>query len=242
MANTLASALIDRALDNASRIGTGQTRSGSTMTTKGIEWLNSIMYMMARKRDFIECKVTSSSVAGTSITVASTQAYTFPTGWKSIYDIILINGTNSRKLAMKLRPKYVRETPYPAGDSTGTPVFYSPYDNTFDVNPIPDAAYVMPIHYSIWPTTITATTDTVIYTPDKDDIVVAGMTYKLFMYLQQYTDALAWKAEFTALLNDAVSDDESLPDWSPVAEAFNAGGGNVITGDYWNNPWCKSIP
>src|SRR3990167_4918543 len=182
MASSLASTLITRALDNLSRAAAGTTRSGADMNTKGIEWLNSSMLFMSRKHDFIECKSTSSGVTGTSVTVANTKTYTFPSGWKSIYDVILLDGTNSRKLRMKLWPKYVRETPYPAVDSTGTPVYYSPYTNSFDVNPVPDAVYSMPIHYAIWPTTITVITASCIYETDKDDVLVSGMTYKGFMY------------------------------------------------------------
>src|SRR3990167_443986 len=242
MASSLASTLITRALDNLSRAAAGTTRSGADMNTKGIEWLNSTMLFMSRKHDFIECKSTSSGVTGTSVTVANTKTYTFPSGWKSIYDVILLDGTNYRKLRMKLWPKYVRETPYPAGDSTGTPVYYSPYTNSFDVNPVPDAVYTMPIHYAIWPTTITVITASCIYETDKDDVLVSGMTYKGFMYLQQYTDAAAWKMEFKSLLDDAIADDRELPDWSPVAEAFNASGGDIILGDYWLSPWCRSVP
>lgn len=232
MANTLASTLIARALDNASRLGTTTTKSGTTLTNFGIDVLNRTMIRMSRKHDFRECrKIYSAS------TTASVKNYAFPTGYKTIYDIRLIDGTSSRKLEHAQGQKFDELVSYPEGLSEGRPVWYVPYGNNFDLYPIPDDAYAMYLKCTIWPTKITATTDTVTYDDDKDDLMVFGMTEELFQLIQMHEDSAVWNAKFQTGLKEAIDVDGRYPDWNPVGIGFSSGRVRNV-----NDPWMGELP
>lgn len=231
MANTAAGTLINRALDNVSRLGTTTTRNGTTLSNFGIDVLNRVMFRMARKHDFRECRQIY-----TASTVASTRNYAFPTNYKTIYDLRLIDGMSSRKLEHFQGQSFDRVAPYPESMSEGKPIGYIPYGNNFDLFPIPDAAYVMTIKCTIWPTIITATTDVVTYDSDKDDCLVYGITGELFSLLQMHEDAAVWKNEFRTALREAMNHDNYYPDWNPVAQGTGTATTVVVTGDPWNDP------
>jgi hypothetical protein len=194
------------------------------------------MIRMSRKHDFRECrKIYSAS------TTASTKNYALPTRYKTIYDLRLIDGSSSIKLEHCQGQQFDSSVPYPENQSTGRPGWYIPYGNTFDLFPIPDSAYVMYIKCTIWPTKITASTDTVLYDDDKDDLLVYGMTEELFQLLQMYEDSAIWSAKFNASLKDAIDVDGKYPDWNPVARGFDFTSNRYI-GDPWKDPLQWSNP
>lgn len=233
MANSLASTLINRALDNVSRLGTTTTKSGTTLSNFGIDVLNRTQNHMSRKHDFREHrKIYSAS------TVDGTKNYALPTGWKTIYDLRLIDGTSSRKLEHSQGQSFDSLIAYPEGQSEGRPGWYIPYGNTFDLYPIPDAAYVMYIKCTIWPTVITATTDSWSYESDKDDLAVYKMTEEFFSLLQMHEDASVWGAKFKLALKDAIDVDGKYPDWNPVAMGFGYTQSRYV-GDPWLDPFIQ---
>lgn len=233
MANTLASTLISRALDNASRLGTTTTKSGTTLSNFGIDVLNRTQVRMSRKHDFREHrKIYSAS------TTDGTKNYALPTGWKTIYDLRLIDGSSSRKLEHAQGQHFDEMVAYPENQSEGRPVWYVPYGNTFDLYPIPDDSYVMYIKCTVWPTVITATTDTLSFDSDKDDLLVYGMTEELFQLLQMHEDSAVWNAKFVAGLRDAIDVDGKYPDWNPVGRGFGYSQ-NRYVGDPWLDPFIE---
>lgn len=233
MAHTAAGTLINRALDNVSRLGTTTTKNGTALTDFGIDVLNRTMNRMSRKHDFRECKRIL-----TSSTVASTKNYELPTNYKTIYDLRLIDGSSSRKLEHAQGQHYDEMVPYPENNSEGRPVWYIPYGDCFDLYPIPDAAYAMYIKCTLWPTTITATTDTVTYDSDKDDILVYGMSEEYFQMLQMHEDAAVYENRFQRALRDAIDLDGKYPDWNPVGRGFGFGQQRYI-GDPWLDPFIE---
>ena len=230
--STTASTLITRTLDNLSRSSSGTTRSGATMTNTGIVWLNKTLIRISRKHDFREMFKKYSSA-----TVVSQKSYDFPDNFKVIISLTLIDGFNSRKLTNVYMQGYDKKIPYPENYTTGIPAWYIPFGTTFDLYKIPDAAYTLYCRTVQWPTTITATTDTVDYATDKDDIIVAGMTREGFRYLQMYEDSGDWDAEYKKLLQEAIDVDTDRPDYVPVAKGFDSGSGKAFLGEYWNDPF-----
>jgi hypothetical protein len=186
---------------------------------------------MARKHDFKE-----SIKVYAAATTASTKTYTFPTNYKKIFGLMLIDGSNSVKLKQMLPRHSDKYFPYPEDDSEGLPWAYTVYGDNFDLIPIPDDAYTLWCRTSQWPDKATTTASLSFYTPDKDDIIVAGMTYRGFFYLQMFEDATLWKREYIDLLNRAIETDGDLPDWDPKGEGFNATAGR-LPGEFWNNPF-----
>lgn len=238
MSNTASSTLITEMLDNVSRISTGTTRSGALLSARGLTILNRTMQAVSIAHDFVELKKRY-----TSSTVASTKTYAFPDNYSSIVDMVLVNGTDSRKLKVVMSDQFEKYIPYPESDTTGVPNIYVPYGDNFDLSPIPDAAYTIKCRAVIAPTTITDSASLIDYTPDKDDLVVAGMSYRGLMLLQMFEDAAVWKAEYKVLLKEAILADENLHlDWSPKGEGFNATGDRFPIGNYWNRIDVRSNP
>lgn len=234
MANTVASSLITEMLDNIARISTGTTRSGALLSSRGLTILNRTLQALSREQPFIEMKKTF-----TTTTIANTKNYSLPTTpttvYNSIVDMILIDGTNSRKLKVVMPDQFEKYIPYPETESTGTPAIYVPYGDNIDLFPIPDAIYTLKCRAVMSPAIMTNAALSIEYAPDKDDLIVSGMTYRALMYLQMFEDAAVWKAEYTALLKACIADDESKHlDWSPKGEGFNATGYKYPVGDYWN--------
>lgn len=232
MANTAASVLITNTLDQLARAGASTTRSGETLTNVGITWLNWTMYNISKKHDFKEMKKLY-----TRSTVSGTKGYTLPENWKKIVSLRVIDGSSSQKLVRLTERKVDKYRPYPAGDETDRPVWYYPYNNYVDLIPIPDGAYELQLRVIVYPTVITSTTDTIDYEPDKDELIVAGMTYRAFRHFQMYEDASFWKSEFKDMLKDAIDTDEDPIDWEPYAEGFSAVNTEYNIGEYWNKPF-----
>jgi len=235
MSNTAASTLITEMLDNLSRAGTATTRSGTLISARGLTILNRALSEVAKRHDFVEMKKRYSTS-----TVASQKTYAFPSNYNAIVDMVLQNGTDSRKLRIVMPDAFEKYVPYPESGTTGVPSVCIPFGDNFDLYPIPDGAYTVRCRATLTPAVITDSATAIDYTPDKDDLVVAGMTYRAFMMLQMFEDAGVWKAEFKALLKDAVLNDEDTHlDWSPKGEGFNALGDALPFGDTWNMPMYR---
>lgn len=234
MANTLASTLITRALDNVSRLGTTTTKNGTTLSNFGIDVLNRTQTRMSRKHDFREHRKIYSGSTTTSV-----KNYALPSAWKTIYDLRLIDGSQSRKLEHAQGQHFDEMVAYPENLSTGHPIWYVPYGNAMDLYPIPDASYVMYMKCTIWPTTIVATTDSISYDSDKDDLLVYGMTEALFQLLQMHEDSAVYNAQFQTALKDAINVDGKYPDWNPVGRGFGFTQSRYV-GDPWKDPFVWS--
>lgn len=243
MANTLASVLITECLDNLARASTGTTRSGATLESKALEWLNKTEMDISKRHDFREMKKRYQMSTADGI-----KSYNFPTSYKNICSMKLFETTNpynSRKLKLWLPQSTDKKVPYPEGDTENIPLVYAPYGNVFDLLPIPDRVFTIEARVILYPTKITDVSSSVNYEPNKDELIVSGMTYRGFMYLQSYDDAKAWKNDYRDFFNSAVDLDIDEPDYSPVGEGFDGYSSNVDsvsrsgvypTETYWANP------
>lgn len=232
MAYSTASTLINRCLDNLAKGGTVTTRSGSTLSDLAMGWLNSAMVHMSRKHDFSDLKKEY-----TSATVANQKNYTKPTDCKHVRDLVLLDGSSSIKLVPVTVREFDKLIPYPENNTTGRPNWYVEHGDCIDLYRIPDAVYTMHMKTVQWPTTITATTDSLTYKTDKDDIIVSYMCAEGFKHFQMYEDAKWWEADFMIKFKEAMINDEFMPDWNPVGRGFDSGESTIGIGDPWNNPW-----
>ena len=235
MSNTAASVLVTRAVDNVSRLSTSTSNSGATLSDKCIDYLNDVMVRMSRRHDFRELYKRY-----TASTTADQKTYILPSSYKDILVLVLRDGSNSRKLISVSPHLFNKRIPYPENESTGLPTWYIQYGDEFDLFKIPDTAYTMYIRTTQWPTKITAITDLIDYKTDKDELIVAGMTAKLFDYLQMYEDGAVWESKFLMQLKEAILIDEALPDYDPVGLGFGADT-STLPGDYWNNPLISRV-
>jgi hypothetical protein len=238
MVNSAASIHITRCLDNLSRAGVGTTRSGATLSDKGLEWLNSALYRVSKKHDFRELVRLYQAT-----TIASIKTYTTPVSYKSIKSIRLIDGLNSYKLIAVAPREFDRFIANPAASTTGRPLWYALYGNNIELYPVPDAAYTLYMRNPDWPATITVSSTLIDYSPDKDTLIVADMTASGFRYLQMYEDAMVWDKEFVKLLKEATDDDDDEPDMEYVGLGFDSAlqEGQPQTQEPWNSPWHRIV-
>lgn len=231
MANTAASTLITRCLDNLSRAGVGVTRSGTTLSTKGIDWLNAAMRKIANAYDFQELYTST-----TQATADGTKTYAFPTDYNTIFSLRLRDGTSSIKLMRVPSRELDRFYARPEEDAEDKPVWYIPYGDNYELYPIPDAVYTIDIRYALAPTVVTATTDLISYVPFRDDVIVASMTSEGFKMYQMYEDATFWENEFQRILKEQINSAEDYSDLDLQGRGFDSQGFYRLSGEYWNNP------
>jgi len=197
-----------------------------------ITWLNNAILFLSRKHDFRDLEATYSAS-----TVASQKGYSTPTNTSKIYAVTIQDDTNSRKLICITQQHFDKVVPRPEAYTTGRPTWYIEFGSHIDLYPIPDAVYTMYMRVYLSPTIVTATTDTISYTPDKDDIIAAYMTKEAFQHYQMFEDALLWKKDFDEKLKYAILTDEEQPDNPPVARGFDSNRATPEIGEPWNSPF-----
>lgn len=223
-------------LDNLTQQGTMTTANNVTLATMADRWLNRAQTRIARMHDLIWTEQTSA-------TVTSQQRYSFDSKLRSVHSLKLEDGLNSRKLELVMPPAFDKMMPKPDTQTTGKPTIYVPYanTNTFELFKIPDAAYVLRIRCSLWPTPLTTTSQTSDYTY-LDDVLIAYATMYGYQWLQEMNDSKFWKAigndELAAQIKAEVS---RFPDWAKLRDGFTAGASTYI-GEYYNDPFVQSNP
>lgn len=231
--------IVTEALDNLSRVSTGTMRSATTMATMGARWVNRAQVEVARKYDMLFRTSTAS-------TVASTQTYAFPTNLRSLYTLVLEDGTNSRKLKCLMPWEFQKLVAKPSEEPTSHSSFYVPYNHTnqFELFPIPDAAYTLRMRHSCWPTALStdgATSDYHTYGIDLDDVLVYLITSYGYQWLQELVDAKYWRDQaFSRLVEVYQAERDSFPDWDPKGKGFSTSPAYI--GEYYNDPFVIKEP
>jgi hypothetical protein len=231
--------IITEALDNLSRLGSGTTRSSTTLSTMGARWVNRAQVEVARKYDMLFKTSTAS-------TLASTQTYAFPTNLRALYTLICEDGTNSRKLKLLMPWQFSKLVAKPSEEPTNRPGFYVPYNysNQFELFPIPDAAYILRMRHSCWPTDLStdaATSDYHVYGIDLDDVLVYLVTSYGYQWLQELVDAKYWRDQAMLRLKEVyTAERDSFPDWDPKGEGFSTE--STYIGEYYNDPFVIKEP
>jgi len=238
MAGTLTLAeMRSEVLDNLTQQGVMTTANGVTMSTMVTRWLNRAQTRVARMHDLIWKEQTAS-------TVASQKSYSFDPLLRSVLSYRLEDGMNSRKLTCVMPSKMDGVYPKPDVWTTAKPNLYIPFENTntFELFPIPDAAYVTRLRASFWPTPLSTDAQTSDYNY-LDDVLIAYATMYGYQWLQEMNDSKFWKAigndELKAQLNAEAS---RFPDWVQVREGFSAGDPSGYVGEYYNNPFVNKDP
>lgn len=160
--------------------------------------------------------------------------YSFPVRIKEIYDIVLVDGSNSRKLIYKPKREFDMLIPSPEALSKTQPVYYTDIGYTFDVYPIPDAAYNMRRVYSQYPADLALNADLSTFLR-KDKLVIALTTVLCSMDLDEDEMVNKWWVIYKELYKDAIAAEPKNDDWIPVMVGFG-GSGRGATGEYWKVP------
>ena len=241
--------IVGEALNNFARKSASLSPDGSTtLGTRAVTWLNEvILRRVARAVDggpdgvspfgFFFSELNKISTLNTG---ANTARYGLPSALREIYDIRILDGSNSRKL--QYIPQlfkdrlYADPTNWPA---TQRPRFYTRYGFQIELLPIPDATYSMEMRWSSWATTLSAATSTSDFR-EKDDLLIAGVTAEAFGAFQEYEeDGKEWFAKFQLLLREAITADPQDWDWQPQAIGHQSLPAYSLN-EPWKDPFVQS--
>lgn len=204
------------------------------------EAINQACHAIAEVHDFDDLLVTDTTSAKT---VASQKRYHWVTDWlltrpKEILSIKLMDAFNSRKLDSIATQHMDRIMPYPEGYTTGKSEAYNRQGDYIELLRIPDAAYDLAIRYYQWPLVLTSDTHECSFTNIDTSVIALARDIFLALKGMQPLDSIA-KAR--AYLQTAIADDNISPDAMPIARGFQSGGKTKYTGEYWNNPFIRSV-
>lgn len=221
-------------LDNLTQDASATTANGVSLSTMATRWLNRAQLRIARKHNLIWEEQTSA-------TVHAQKSYNFDSNLRSVSTFRIEDGTNSRKLVCVMPTKFDQLYPKPDNEAEGLPTIYVPFENTntFELFKIPDAAYVLRLRCSMWPTNLTGDSQYADYT-FLDDVIIAYATMYGYQWLQEMNDAKFWRSVGDdELRSQLIAEVSKFPDWAPVSEGFTAQGASYI-GEYWNDPFVTS--
>lgn len=156
------------------------------------------------------------------------KTYTFPTALHTVKSLVLISGTNSRKLIKRSRMEQDEFNPYPESKSESKSTHYINDGATFDVDPIPDATYSYLLRYYKKPTALTSGSYSDFQ--NKDALIVAGATVFCCLDLMEWELANTWITIFYKSLDETSRADAKKlnVDFVPILKPF--GGGALISG------------
>ena len=159
---------------------------------------------------------------------------------REILSVVLVDGTNSRKLSGRIYRQLDQVSPYPEANPTGKPEVYSYFGKQLEIYRRPDAIYSLRIRVSNWPTALSdaspsATSDL----DNKDDMLIALSNSWLFLTLGKSEDANKWWSIYRQMLTSAIAEEGESPDLD-VLPGGGAGVG-VETAEPWASPFVKSI-
>lgn len=227
--------MVGEVLDNMAKSGSLTLGSGTLLSSRAVDYLNRAQFLIARQQDILQA-------IATSATVANQLSYSLPSRFRSVFDLRLEDGVNTRKLTCILPQNFDERIPKPSIYTASLPWFYVPYKDTgtFELFPIPDQVYTLRLRYSYFPAALSTDGQTSDYS-DLDDALIAFATMYGFRWMQELKDAVYWEAIGTDVLKQHKTMRlEQYPDWTPVSEGFGASGGSY-TGEYWNNPFIGSV-
>src|SRR3972149_2594372 len=187
------------------------------------------------KWEELEALVTSKSRAAGSRYVDLTSL-----NIREILSVVLVDGTNSRKLSGRIYRQLDQVSSYPEANPTGKPEVYSYFGKKLELYQVPDAIYTLRIRVSNWPTAFSdaspsATSDL----DNKDDMLIALSNSWLFLTLGKSEDANKWWSIYRQMLTSAIAEEGESPDLD-VLPGGGAGVG-VETAGPWASPFVKSI-
>jgi hypothetical protein len=202
-----------------------------------LRWVNWAQGYLADLHTYEEMRIRDVSLS----TADGDNSLAWPTRMKDLYSATVQDGARSRKLVYVLARDFDTVVPRAATYSENLPEWYVDYGSSFELFPIPDAIYNVPMRISRYPADIAAGTSSALLR--KDALLCAMSTVFGFYSLREIEDAAYWGGEIVpALYNASLTGDHSAEDWVPVARGFGVSSA-TLTGSWWLNPFTgRSVP
>ncbi len=169
-------------------------------------------------------------------TTDGTETEAFPSTMKSFYSLRVQTSGYKRKLINRTtRTKDIR-VPYPGGEFEGCPIFYNPWGRSFELSPIPDAAYTIYLRCEVWPTDM-ATGDASDLL-NMDDMLCEYGAWQLAKSLNLEKETARFRGEFGSSLAKVIKVDtkDIGGEEQLIAQPFADGSLMLAPGeasDYW---------
>ena len=215
--------------------------NNTSMDSRLTSLFNLAQTRLARKHDFEELK-TRGDLGPIVITADPTADMTIalPTSprIRQLYTIVLVDGTNSRKLTQVTNKEWETRIPYGEEFSTGRPDIYKRWGDTLYLWRVPDAVYQLRSHYSTWPTAFSTDETVTSDLDDKDDLLITLVDIWAATSLDRPDRANYFWAIFKSMYEEAFQQSIYQADLDGSGKAL---GGSTST-DYWKNPWYSGPP
>ena len=201
-------------------------------------WINWAKDYLADLHTYEEMRVRDTSRS----TADGDNSLAWPTRMKDLYTATIQDGARSRKLIYVAARNFDKIVPRAATYTENLSEWYVDYGSSFELFPIPDAVYNVPIRMSQYPIDF-ADDDAVCELLRKDALITAIATTFGFWTLREIEDASYWGGELVPALYEAsLTGDHSAEDWTPVARGFG-GSQATVQGNWWTNPFTgRSVP
>jgi len=221
-------------------------RSGDTAFETRIDtYIYWTMMRIARRHDFKEARKIKTDLATTADVKTYELGGALASDWsitnvKTIHDMRLIDGANSRILVPKFYETVDANLPRPEQWSTGRPKHYVRWGNYIElIEHIPNDAYTIYIRYTVWPTEPSGDSSDLFYS-NLDDVISCGTAAIAFNNIQQFDNALDKGIEAEGNFQLAVYADGYDPDMTFKGEGFDTK--DAVTGQYWAKPFIMRSP
>jgi hypothetical protein len=196
-------------------------------------FVNLAQQRLARLHDFDEMKVISTTtIANTS---SDDDKYLTLPSVREVYSMVLLDGSNSRKITQKSSRYWDTLIPKPEYWSRSRPVNYTIWGSaTVELWPLPNATYTLRMRWSKWPAALSAGADYSEFL-QKDEILIELALSYAYRSLAKEEDAAKHEAFALRLLNEAERMDSQMPDLeiTPLQSTI----GTVV--DPWLDPFNR---
>jgi len=174
------------------------------------------------------------------VTIAASATYVdLATDLARPTEMRVIDGTQSRPLRIRPKTWLIKRVPDPSSRSTGRPTYGYIEGKRLYVIPIPDAEYTIRYTYFKVHPDLSSDSDEVLIR-GIDGAVVAYATYWVFHSLEKTEDAKVWYQTYEMQLRSTVKLDSMNP---AIEQAADQRGNEFdLSGDYWLDPFVRSMP
>lgn len=157
---------------------------------------------------------------------------------REFYSILLVDGTQSRKLVKKTVRQFDQLVPDPEVAALSRPLIYVTWKNRLEIWPIPDQQYTGVIRWSFWPAVFSgAAASNKSDFKQKDDVLIYMATSYLYHSLGEYERAKMFFGFAKSHYDTAIREDDTKPDTdiAPISEF------PVFSSNYWADPFVRSV-
>ena len=235
---------LDRSEIRAEVIVNLGNRNDTNITTQVNTWAELAQQRIARRFDWFELRrETSSATITPTGTLATDRTFAHGlTGVREFHSIVRRVGSEAPFTLTELPMQQWNELGFTFSEhwDTGDIQYYTVLDTTNLLwFPIPDLAYKLRFHYSVWPTLFSGDSDSGdLYS--KSDMLVALTTHLGFQGFGMLEDAARWFAIYKELETQAISQDQGSPNRSIRPMGIRMQDNRL--GDWWKNPFHRRAP